>query len=170
MTPPGQTQVRISDLSLIPWFHQKAIRFSVALSVGDRDGDLYIVQQGCLAWRNRFNEIEWSLPVYNTKGSRIRRYAGWVSPRLYVEVQRFLEERFGHRLKWAKRPVKQKEILNLNEGEEVIEFAPSGGPRSTGPGVPEMEGSGEQEDQGNDATPATPAGSEDPYGIDYHGE
>lgn len=170
MISPGQTQIRVSDLSLISWYHQKAIRFSIALAVGDRGGDLYIVQQGCLAWRNRFHEIEWSLPVYNTKGSRIRRYAGWVSPRVYVEVQRFLEERFGHRLKWAKRPVKQKEILDLNEGEEVIEFAPTGRTGPVGEELPEMEGGSKQGEQGEDATSTAPGEGEDPYGIEYHGE
>lgn len=132
MTPPGKTQIRISDVSLIQWYNGKALRFSVALCVGDRDGDLYMVEQGCIAVRNRFKEIEWSLPIHKTKNSNVRRYSGWVSPRFYEEVRRFLEERFGQRLEWVPRPIRKNERLELDESEETIEFAPSGGPRSAG--------------------------------------
>ena len=153
LIPAGQTQIITSDYSLIEWYGRKALRFTVALGVGDKDGDLYITQMGCLAWRNRFGEVEWSLPVYNNKGSRVRRYAGWVSPRLYVEVQRSLEQRFGHKLKWVKKPRKTREILN-HEGQEIIPITPSGGPRSIGEGIREMEGGEEQGDSGDDSIAA----------------
>lgn len=167
MIAPGKTQIKISDVSLIPWLGQKAIRFSVALAVGDRGGDLYMVSQGCLAWRNRFKEIEWSLPVFNTRGSRIRRYAGWVSPRMYVEVQRFLEERFGHRLEWVQRSRREKEILDLNEGEETIDFATSGGPGPSGEELPEMDSGDKPGNKGNDPTTAASIWVEDPFGDEY---
>lgn len=164
MIQPGKTQIKISDVSLIQWYNGKALRFSVALAVGDRGGDLYMVEQGCIAVRNRFKEIEWSLPIHKTKNSAVRRYSGWVSPRMYEEVRRFLEQKFGHRIEWVKRPNRKSERLDLDEGEETIEFATSGGP---GP----IQGEGEEiyspVESGGEGGETLPSGTgelEDPYG------
>lgn len=153
MIPAGQTQIITSDYSLIPWYGNKALRFTVACGSGHRDGDIYMAQTGCLAWRNRFGEIEWSLPIFKTRGSNVRRYAGWVSPRVYVEVQRSLEERFGTRLKWSKRAQSKKEYLN-HEGQEIITIATTGGPGPDGHELPEVEGGEEQGDQGENSIAA----------------
>jgi hypothetical protein len=162
--PPGKTQLKISDVSLIKWYNGKALRFTVALAVGDRGGDFYMVEQGCIAVRNRFKEIEWSMPIHKTKNSAVRRYSGWVSPRVYEEVRRFLEQRFGHRLEWIKRPNRKSERLDLDEGEETIEFATSGGPGPVQSEGQEMDSQIEQGREGTDPTTADPGGIEDPYG------
>lgn len=142
MIQPGKTIIQISDTSLIDWGNSKAVRFSATLGIGDRGGDLYCTFVGCIAWRNFRREIEWSVPRNRMGNTRIDVYSGFVSPRYYEEVRRFIEEKFGHRLEWVGRRKKKKEILELNEGEEIIEFD-TGRARSDGLG----ETRGDSEDQ-----------------------
>ena len=95
---PGKTVTLIGDPSVLRDKRTgvRKLRFSVLLGIGFDEGPRYMCMEGCLAWRNRFGQIEWT-PGTHREGSR-HYLNGWTSPLTNREVAAIIENKYGHKI------------------------------------------------------------------------